>query len=261
MDYLFSIILPTFNRACVLWRAIQSGLAQTEVRWELLVINDGSTDNTVRLLEEFRDPRIRSFSRTHQGASAARNFAASKARASFLAYLDSDNTWHPEYLSTMLYAINSYPIGVLWYCGQNTTIWQRDNTGEWKLDRVKVDLRAQYTVAEVLQLQVADTSCMIHARSVLETIGGWDEACSFLEDWDLFARCIIRYPTQVYCVPKVMDEYRQVFGSEVDGLCATTVQSPDYEHEQWQYLIDKWQSQPGFKATAQQLSEKHLRGN
>jgi len=259
MDPLFSIILPTYNRAYVLWRAIQSVLAQTEVRWELLVINDGSTDDTLRLLEEFRDPRIRSFTTINQGASAVRNFGWNKACSPYIAYLDSDNTWNPDFLYTMLYAINRYSDGVLWYCGQNTTIWQRGDTGEWRVSQMKVDLHAQYTVAEVLELQGPDTNCMIHARHILDGIGGWDEACFFLEDWDFFARCVIRYPTQIYWVPKVLVEYRQVHGTGVDELCATSVQSPVRKRERWQYLIDKWQSQPGFEATAQRLTEKHIR--
>ncbi len=259
MNPLFSIILPTYNRAYVLWCAVQSVLAQNEVRWELLVINDGSTDDTLRLMEEFRDPRIRVFTTTNQGASSARNFGASLACAPYLAYIDSDNTWHPDFLTTMLRAIRSYVDGVFWYCGQHTSIWQRDSTGSWTLEQMTIDTRAQYTVAEALQLQGADTNCIVHTRQLLETIGGWDEACSFLEDWDFFARCILAHPTQVYWVPKVLVEYRQVYGIDVDGLCATTVQDPLRKRAQWQYLITKWQQHPDFAITAQRLTEKHLK--
>jgi glycosyltransferase involved in cell wall biosynthesis len=58
MKPMFSIIIPTYNRAYVLWKAVQSVLAQTESRWEIIVVNDGSTDCTLRLLEEFSDARI-----------------------------------------------------------------------------------------------------------------------------------------------------------------------------------------------------------
>jgi glycosyltransferase involved in cell wall biosynthesis len=112
-DPLFSILLPTYNRAYVLWRAIQSVLAQSEVRWELLIINDGSTDDTLRVLEEFRDYRLQIFTTVNQGASAARNFGAHHARAPYLAYIDSDNTWHPDFLTTMLHAIQHQVDGVL----------------------------------------------------------------------------------------------------------------------------------------------------
>src|SRR5689334_13904910 len=99
MTPLFSIVLPTYNRAYVLWRAIQSVLAQSEYRWELIVVDDGSTDDTYRLLEEFRDSRIKSIKTENNGPSAARNIGGQLAVAPYLAYLDSDNTWHPEFLS------------------------------------------------------------------------------------------------------------------------------------------------------------------
>jgi glycosyltransferase involved in cell wall biosynthesis len=252
---LFSIVLPTYNRAYVLWRAIQSVLAQTERRWELLVIDDGSTDDTPRLLEEFRDVRIRTFFTAHQGASASRNFGVRQARSAYVAYLDSDNTWRAEFLTRMLHAVRQHNDGVLWYCGQNTTIWERDGAGQWTLQRVKVDVRAQFSTAEVLRLRGPDTSCMVHVRGLLEEIGGWDEACSFLEDWDLFARCKLNYPDQVYWVPQVLVEYRQVYGIEVDGLCATSDQDPHRNRAQWRYLIEKWRGQPGFQAMAKQVAD------
>ena len=258
MDPLFSIILPTYNRAYVLWRAIASVLTQTEVRWELIVVDDGSTDDTHRLLEEFHDVRIRVFILSNRGPAAARNHGARQARAPYLAYIDSDNWWHPEYLATMLRAIQQQPEGVLWYCGQHTTIWRREPTGIWTLEAMTIDTRAQYDIAAVLQLKGADTNCIVHTRQVLEAVGGWDESCFFLEDWDFFARCFLRHPTQVYWVPKVLVEYRQVYGAEVDGVCATTIQDKAKKRARWEYLVNKWQSQPGFEATAQRLTAKHL---
>jgi glycosyltransferase involved in cell wall biosynthesis len=71
---LFSIILSTYNRAYVLWRAILSVLAQTEPRWELLVVDDGSTDDTPRLMEEFHDPRIRTLPTAHHGPLGGAQF-------------------------------------------------------------------------------------------------------------------------------------------------------------------------------------------
>ena len=258
MDPLFSVILPTYNRAYVLWRAIQSVIAQTEPRWELMVVDDGSTDDTLRLLEEFRDPRIRTFSITNGGASAARNYGARQTQAPYLAYIDSDNTWHAEYLATMLRAIERHPDGVLWYCGQNTSLWQRNAARTWMLEHVLVEPRAQYSPEDVLQLCGADTNCIVHTRPLLKELGGWDEACSFLEDWDLFARCVQRYPSRIYWVPKILVEYRQVYGAAADGLCASAVQDPARKRAQWRYLVEKWRSQPGFEATAQLLTEKHL---
>jgi glycosyltransferase involved in cell wall biosynthesis len=259
VEPLFSIILPTYNRAYVLWRAIQSVLAQVEERWELLVVDDGSTDQTSRVLEEFRDPRIRPCRTTaNRGPSAARNFGARLARAPYFAYLDSDNTWHPEFLSTMWLAIQQHADGELWYCGQNTSIWRRSADGAWTLEERTVELRGRYTAEDALRLKGADTSCMVHTLRVLMDTGGWDEACRFLEDWDFFARCVLRYPGKVHWVPEALVEYRQVWGDGVDGQCASLFQDPRRNRAAWQYLVEKWRSQPGFAETAQRLTAEYL---
>lgn len=259
MTPLFSIILPTYNRAYVLWRAVESVLAQVEARWELLVVDDGSTDDTRRLMEEFNDPRIRVLTTENRGPSAARNLGWRMTHAPYVAYLDSDNTWHPEFLSTMLDAIQSHPTKVLWYCGQHTTLWRRNVDGYWTVEQEQDDLRAQYSVDEVLQLKGADTNCIVHKRGLLAEIGGWDEACGWLEDWDFFARSITRYPAGVHWVPRVLVRYRQVHGPGADGLCATTVQDSERNRACWQYIIDKWRQHPGFAETAERLTLKHLR--
>ncbi|MCA1623894.1 MAG: glycosyltransferase family 2 protein, partial [Acidobacteria bacterium] len=121
MNPIFTAIIPTYNRAHVLWKAIQSVTAQTESRWEIIVVNDGSTDCTLRLLEEFRDERIRVMTTPNQGASAARNRGLEVALAPYIAYLDSDNTWHPDFLRIMHEATKQNDDSVLWYCGQTYT--------------------------------------------------------------------------------------------------------------------------------------------
>ena len=174
MTPLFSIILPTYNRAYVLWRAIESVLAQTEPRWELLVVDDGSTDDTARLMEECRDRRIRSVKTENRGPSSARNLGWRTTDAPYVAYLDSDNTWRPEFLAAMLEAVKSHPAKVLWYCGQHTTMWRKRGDGSWEKESEQDEPRAQYGVSDVLQLKGADTNCIVHERELLAEIGGFD---------------------------------------------------------------------------------------
>lgn len=259
MTPLFSIILPTYNRAYVLWRAIESVLAQTEPRWELLVVDDGSTDDTARLMEEFRDSRIRSVKTENRGPSSARNLGWRMTDAPYVAYLDSDNTWRTEFLAAMLGAINRHPAKVLWYCGQHTTMWRRQEDGSWEKESEEDEPRAQYGVTDVLQLKAADTNCIVHKRELLAEIGGWDEECRWLEDWDFFARTVIRHPDGAHWVPRVLVEYRQVHGPGADGLCAATVRDPERNRAGWRYIIEKWRRQPGFADTAERLTAKHLR--
>ena len=100
---------------------------------------------------------------------------------------------------------------------------------------------------------------MVIRREALAEVGGWDEGCRWLEDWDLFARCFVRHPAGVRWVPEILVEYRQVHGAGADGVCATTVRDPERNRAGWRYLIEKWRPHPGFAATARRLMTKHLR--
>ena len=248
MKPLFSIIIPTYNRAYVLWKAIQSVIAQTESRWEMIVVNDGSTDCTVRLLEEFLDGRIRVVTTAHQGASAARNRGLQLAQAEFIAYLDSDNIWHPCFLETMLEAIKQDESQVLWYCGQNYTAWERTGAGEWLLISQIAEPGKQLAAEEIWRMKGADTNCIAHRREILETIKGWDEDCHWGEDWDFFLRVFLAFPEKVKWVPHILVEYRQIFGAGADGICGEARENLDEEIEGRRYLLEKWRHHPDFAA-------------
>jgi len=248
MDQIFSIILPTYNRAYILWKAIESILSQTEPRWELIVVDDGSTDCTLRMMEEFKDPRIRVLSTPNRGPSSARNHGLSAAQSPYIAYLDSDNTWHPDCLETMRCAIEEDEESVLWYCGQHSTFWERTSDGRWlKIDEI-TETRQQYSLSDVWNLKAADVSCIVHKREIIEDVGGWDEDCRWLEDWDFFLRVVLRYPDGARWVPHVLVEYRQVFGDGADGICAEARQDKHAEVAARRYLLEKWKDYEGFAA-------------
>jgi len=104
-----SIITPTYNRAYILKNAIGSIVAQTFADWELVIIDDGSTDNTKELVESIGDQRIVYRHQDNAGPSAARNYAVGLARGEWIAYLDSDNELLPTYLETMLEHFERHP--------------------------------------------------------------------------------------------------------------------------------------------------------
>jgi glycosyltransferase involved in cell wall biosynthesis len=103
-DPLVSILLPTHDRRHLLGRAIASVQAQTETRWELIVVDDGSTDGTDRFLRDCRraDPRIRHTRQPRSGPSCARNRAFALSRGTYIAYLDSDDEYLPTHLAQRL---------------------------------------------------------------------------------------------------------------------------------------------------------------
>ncbi|WP_338415763.1 glycosyltransferase family 2 protein [uncultured Sphaerotilus sp.] len=103
-----SIILPTYNRVDVIGRAIASIVAQSHRDWELLVIDDGSSDGTIERLEGL-DPRIRFIRQANQGVAGARNTGLSAATGHFIAFMDSDDEWRPQFLALTTAYLRAHP--------------------------------------------------------------------------------------------------------------------------------------------------------
>jgi glycosyltransferase involved in cell wall biosynthesis len=105
---LVSVIMPTFNRADTIRRAIRSVQAQTFTNWELIVVDDGSTDNTVALIEG-RHPRLKLIRQENQGTAGARNAGLSASAGSYIAFLDSDDEWLPHHLELCVSFLEAFP--------------------------------------------------------------------------------------------------------------------------------------------------------
>jgi glycosyltransferase involved in cell wall biosynthesis len=115
-DALVSVVVPTFNRARVLRRAVDSVLEQTHPEVEVLVVDDGSTDDTARRVAEWygSEPRVRYLFQENAGVSAARNHGLVAARGNFLALLDSDDYWYPWKLELQLKCLRRTGAGMIW---------------------------------------------------------------------------------------------------------------------------------------------------
>jgi glycosyltransferase involved in cell wall biosynthesis len=94
----YSIITPTFNRAYIIGNTINSVLSQKYSDWEMVVVDDGSTDETEKITKDFNQARIKFYRQDHKGPSAARNLALEKATGDWMVYIDSDNELLPNYL-------------------------------------------------------------------------------------------------------------------------------------------------------------------
>ena len=112
---LISVILPTFDRADLLPRSIASVLAQTFTDWELIVIDDGSTDNTAEVVETWQkqSAQIRYVCQANQGVGAARNRGVAEARGEYIACLDSDDEYRPAHLETRLELLRRHDLDLI----------------------------------------------------------------------------------------------------------------------------------------------------
>jgi glycosyltransferase involved in cell wall biosynthesis len=113
----FSVIIPLYQKQNTIRRAIDSVLAQTYSDFELIVVDDGSTDNGSLLVKQQTDERVRLIQQTNQGVSVARNTGINSARYEYLAFLDADDEWLPLFLAEMCRLIHQYPSCGWYSCG------------------------------------------------------------------------------------------------------------------------------------------------
>ncbi|MED5463013.1 MAG: glycosyltransferase family A protein [Myxococcota bacterium] len=183
-----TVIIPTFNRAHVLERALDSVYAQSAAPAEVIVVDDGSTDATSTLVKE-RFPGARYCYQSNQGVSAARNRGISMATQPWVAFLDSDDEWLPKKLKRQGEALEENP-GYL-FC-HTDEIWIRRGR---RVNPMNKHAKPEgWIFPECLPLCcVSPSSVMLH-RDLLEEVGGFDESLPACEDYDLWLRVASRYP-------------------------------------------------------------------
>ena len=207
-----TVIIATYNRAYVLWRAIESVLKQTYPFFELLIIDDASLDDTEKLMQYFKDPRIKYFKlKENKGASFARNYGLKKASAELISYLDSDNVWHPEFLETMILAFEKNPDKVLAFCKKNYRLTLVDeNEKEIKVRDEFSKADKYFDLKRLWQRRIIiDTNTMCHSKKEIMDLGGWDENLSFWEDWELSLRVSQKHPKGFLYLNRALLDYEQ----------------------------------------------------
>lgn len=185
---LVSIILPTYNRAEFIGKALDSVLAQTYTKWECIIIDDGSTDNTRELLEAYGDSRFKYLHQENQGVSGARNTGIAQSKGEILALLDSDDEWMPNKLEFQLdyMQTNGYEV-----C-QTEEIWVRGGK--------RVNQPAKYAKPEgwffdkSLEMCLISPSCTMFTKAAWEHIGPFDVEMASCEDYDMWLRACLKYP-------------------------------------------------------------------
>ena len=186
-----SVIIPTYNRAKLIGRAIQSVLNQSYRDFEIIVVDDGSTDNTEEVVKSFNDERIKYIRhRKNRGGSAARNTGIKVAKGEYIGFLDDDDEWLPEKLEKHVekFQVSSKNVGVI-YCGSNIV-----------LESSRVSVKKFVPVLRGnLFLNFLENNCIIMGGSTFivrkecfKRVGLFDEALPTQQDWEMLIR-ISRY--------------------------------------------------------------------
>jgi len=197
-----SVVVPTYNRADVLSRAIDSVLAQTVTDVELIVVDDGSTDDTQDRLRSYDDPRLTVLRHPeNRGGSAARNTGIEAATGEYVAFLDSDDTWRPRKLEVQLEALESRSAEwIAAYCDAAFVAPNRRSELVVALKRRYARLRSPNVPTEggeelikyVLtdELHTSGGSTLIAERDAVEAIGGFDESFDRFQDPEFIIRLL-----------------------------------------------------------------------
>ncbi|VAX24104.1 hypothetical protein MNBD_NITROSPINAE03-901 [hydrothermal vent metagenome] len=194
----FSVIIPTFNRWPLVGDAIDSVLAQTFESFELIVVDDGSTDDSARIIEKQYGERARIIRQINKGVSSARNAGIAAAKARWIAFLDSDDLWMPDKLERQHKAIINDPsLQVL----HTDEIWERGgrrvNPGRRHLKTGSIDDGADNLFNRSLAICLISPSSVAVHSEVFRTVGLFDESLPVCEDYDMWLRimvsCLIGY--------------------------------------------------------------------
>lgn len=190
----FSIILPTYNRKSQIDNAIKSVINQIYQNYELIIIDDGSTDNTVEYIKEKYSVQIQnkkiiivSLNRNY-GASYARNKGLEIAKNDWIAYLDSDNTIHTNFLLIFADKIKLYHEYKTFYCQY---IYKNGN----------IKIGKNFSYKELLKNNYIDLGTFVHHKSLIKLFGGFNNKINRLLDWDLIIRYTKEYPPLFINIP------------------------------------------------------------
>lgn len=194
-DLFFSVVIPLYNKEKHIQRAIKSVLAQTVQDFELIIVDDGSTDGSYEAANKIYDPRIRFIRQENRGVSAARNRGVSEAKYDWVAFLDADDEWLPEFLETMLKLQSQFPEASAY-----SSLYSRaEKSGKLTTPDVSRFFPRGYQGYIENFLNIIRTvlpfnmSSFVVRKEAFQSVGGFPLGVKYGEDVDLFIRISLIY--------------------------------------------------------------------
>lgn len=222
MPVLVSVIIPVYNGDKYLRNTIESVISQTFSDWEIVAVNDGSKDQSLRILEEYSqrsDIRFKFINIKNAGVSNARNIGVRHSEGEYLAFLDQDDKFYPDKLDKQIRLIKDSSYGLVY---SNYSVMNSD--GEIICQKLMEDkkLKSGKIYDELLYFNFIAISAVILPKSVYLELDGFDTSYNLCEDFDLLLKIARIYPVAVVKEPLMV--YRDYIGSNTYQKIGTLIQ-------------------------------------
>ncbi|MEO0071188.1 MAG: glycosyltransferase family 2 protein [candidate division WOR-3 bacterium] len=206
---MISIVIPLYNKVQHIKRTLDSVLAQTYQDFEVIVVNDGSTDGSEKIVAQYADPRIRLINQENKGAAVARNRGVAEAKGDLIAFLDADDEWLPHHLETIMRLRQAHPDAGAW-----STAWVRivgnRLSGPVNVNNMKI-IKGDSNSAIIDIFQGSKplylpfcTNTIVIKKDVLLSIGGFPEGIAKSQDGDTWLRLAFHYPIAWSSIPTAL---------------------------------------------------------
>ena len=189
----FSVIIPLYNKENFIENTLKSVLNQNFIDFEVIIVNDGSTDKSEEKLLSFKDDRIQYFYKENEGVSIARNYGIEKTKSNYITFIDADDYWYPEFLEEIFKSIKLFPE-------------QKIFTAAIEIETSKNIFPAQYSIQKTGDFELVNyfkasikesviwTSCAVFHKNIFTEIGNFDPKIKSGQDTDLWIRIGLVYP-------------------------------------------------------------------
>lgn len=219
----FSVVIPTYNRGWIIGKTIQQIQKQSFTDWELIIVDDGSADNTKKIVRQFceQDERIRYIYQSNARQAAARQKGLDNAIGTWVTYIDSDEEIYSDYLQTAYNYFTDHPqiLYAFAYCNRTLELHDKNHNLLTSIDdpatHLPLDSISLQSYAHWL-IKPCGTG-IFHRRNSVDNIA-WDTTFRLLEDIDFVFQFGLKYPKQFGFIQKPLFHQRQVFGN--DGVCS-----------------------------------------
>jgi glycosyltransferase involved in cell wall biosynthesis len=254
---MFSVVIPLYNKEDYIQKAIDSVLQQSHEDLELIVVNDGSTDNSLEIVQEFKDSRIKIIDQSNFGVSIARNNGVKAARYDHIAFLDADDWWDLHYLQEMQQLIHKYPDAGLWAAKYFKVKFGRETEARVGLEKGFKQGYIDYFKVYSTTMWMPITSSFIIPKEIFKELTGYKANIKIGEDFDLWVRIALKY--KIAYLNKVLVYYNQDVDANNRAVGGGRIWKPENHYIfQLEYLKKEEKINPSLKHLLDKLRLRAL---